>query len=285
MASKSSIFASYDRPLVFGHRGVPEHHQENSLSGFKLASKLGLDGIELDVMLTKDNKLIVFHDPNTERLTGFYGEVCKMTWDQLKEFNIRQTINVGDKTIHYSRKEKIVLLKDVLEEVRGKLLVDIEIKATGMGFHQRRIGKEVAKLIRQMNLFNNVFVTSFNFFPLMWLERECPGIESGFLYAPSMIKKGGILHQIMESNYMGSLTGSTMTNMSINMPDEDSIEKMHAKNMAVGIWTIFCQDSKWMGTWLTEEEQIAYIRHFKERKVDYFISDDPEKLTNVLKTL
>lgn len=285
MLDKSPLFSQYDRPLSFGHRGVPEEHQENTLAGFKRAIELGLDGVELDVLLTKDNKLVVFHDMDPERLTGFKGHVPDMTWDQLKELEISQSINVGDKTIDYGKTEKIILLEDALEEMRGKLIVDIEIKAYGLEFWQRHTGTEVAKLIRKMDLLKDVFVTSFNFFPLRWLEWECPGIESGFTYSPSMIKKGGFLHNVMESGIVGKLVGSTLTNMSVNMFDKDTIEQVHAKGMAVGAWTLFSQDSKWLGVWLSEEEEIKYIKNFASRGIDYFITDDPVKMQGILNTL
>ncbi|MEL7053628.1 MAG: glycerophosphodiester phosphodiesterase family protein, partial [Cyanobacteria bacterium J06588_5] len=71
---RSSIFQTFKKeptlPVILGHRGMPEEHQENTMAGFKRAVELGLDGVELDVFLTKDNKLIVFHDLDTERLTG-----------------------------------------------------------------------------------------------------------------------------------------------------------------------------------------------------------------------
>ena len=284
MSSKSPIFSQFDRPLAFGHRGVPEVHQENTMAGFQHAIELGLDGVELDVLITKDKQLAVFHDMDPERLTGFKGHVPDMTWDQLKELEITQSVNVGDKTIDYGKKEKIILLEDALEEMRGKLIVDIEIKAYGLEFWQRHTGTEVAKLIRKMDLFKDVFVTSFNFFPLRWLEWECPGIESGFTYAPKM-KKGGFLHNVMESSLIGKLVGSTLTNMSVNMFDENTIERIHAKGLATGAWTLFSQDSKWLGVWLSEEEQIDYIKNFTARGIDYFITDDPVKLQGILKAL
>lgn len=282
MSSKSPIFSQIDRPLAFGHRGVPEEHQENTMAGFQRAIELGLDGVELDVLITKDKKLAVFHDMDPQRLTGFKGHVPDMTWDQLKELEVTQEVNVGDKTIDYGNKEKIILLEDALEEMRGKLIVDIEIKAYGLEFWQRHTGTEVAKLIRKMDLFKDVFVTSFNFFPLRWLEWECSGIESGFTYAPKM-KKGGLLHNVMESSVIGKLVGSTLTNMSVNMFDDDTIERIHAKDMATGAWTLFSQDSKWLGVWLSEEEQIDYIKNFTARGIDYFITDDPVKLQGILK--
>lgn len=285
MSIKSPVFSQYDRPLAFGHRGVPEEHQENTLSGFQKAIKYGLDGVELDVLMTKDKKLVVFHDMDPERLTGYAGHVPEMTWDQLKELQIKQSINVGDRVIDYGKPEKITLLEDALEEMRGKLIVDIEIKAYGLEFWQRHTGTEVAKLIRKMDLFKDVFVTSFNFFPLRWLEWECAGIESGFTYSPAMISKGGFMHKVMESSIVGKLVGSTLTNMSVNMFDDDSIERIHSKNMAVGAWTLFSQDSKWLGVWLTEEEELAYIKNFTTRNINYFITDDPVKLQNILTSL
>ncbi len=282
MASKSSIFSQYDRPLAFGHRGVPEEHQENTMAGFKRAIALGLDGVELDVFLTKDKQLVVFHDIETERLTGFNGRIPDMTWAQLADLEIASSINVGDKVIDYGCKEKIILLENALEEMQGKLLVDIEIKAYGIDYGQRHTGTELAKLIKRMNLFNDVIVTSFNFFPLRWLEWTCPGIESGFTYSPQSIKKSALLHRVMESSFIGKLVGSTLTNMSVNMFDDDTIQQVHDRGMAVGAWTLFSQDSKWLGESLTNQRQLDYIEQLSKQGIDYFITDDPVKLKAIV---
>ncbi len=282
MASKSSIFSQHNRPLAFGHRGVPEQHQENTLAGFKRAIALGLDGVELDVFLTKDKKLVVFHDVETERLTGFVGRIPDMTWDQIKDLEIASSINVGDKVIDYGRKEKIILLEDALEEMRGKLLVDIEIKAYGIDFGQRHTGTELAKLIRKMDLFSDVIVTSFNFFPLRWLEWTCPGIESGFTYSPQSVKKSAFLHTVMESSLVGKLVGSTLTNMSVNMLDDDTVKQVHDRGLAIGAWTLFSQDSKWLGEQLSDERELRYIERLSSEGIDYFITDDPVRLQAIL---
>lgn len=256
------------------------------MAGFQRAIDLSLDGVELDVLITKDNKLVVFHDMDPERLTGFAGHVPDMSWNQLRELEITQSVNVGDKTIDYGKKEKIILLEDALEEMRGKLIVDIEIKAYSLAFWQRHTGTELAKLIRRMDLFKDVFVTSFNFWPLTWLEWECHGIESGFTYSPGLITKGGFLHNLMESSLVGKLVGSTLTNMSLGMFDDDSIERIHSKNLAVGAWTVFSQDSKWLGDEkISKEQEMAYIREFTARNIDYFITDDPVKLRDILQSL
>ena len=262
-------------PLVLGHRGVPEEHQENTMAGFQRAIALGLDGVELDVFLTKENQLVVFHDlVDTERLTGVPGIITAMTWEEIQQLTIKSAINVGDKIINYDREEKIELLENVLEETRGKLLVNIEIKAYGLDFEQRHTGAAVANLVRRMGIESDVFVTSFNFWPLIWLENTHPGIESGFTYAPKVIKNGA-LQWLMESSLMGKLAGSTLTNMSLNMFDRDTIEKIHKRGLAIGAWTVFSQDSKWLGDAIAPEQELNYIRSLTARGIDYFITDDP----------
>ena len=48
--------------LIFGHRGARGHAPENTMSSFQTALEMGADGIELDVQLTKDGKVMVCHD-------------------------------------------------------------------------------------------------------------------------------------------------------------------------------------------------------------------------------
>ena len=50
------------RILNFAHRGAREEAPENTLPAFERAGALGADGIELDVQLTADNQVVVFHD-------------------------------------------------------------------------------------------------------------------------------------------------------------------------------------------------------------------------------
>jgi len=75
-------------PLIIGHRGAKGIAPENSLYGFKKAVELGIDGIELDVHLTKDGKLIVIHDMNLQRLAGIRIPIKQLTFKELKEYDI-----------------------------------------------------------------------------------------------------------------------------------------------------------------------------------------------------
>ena len=77
-------------PLIIGHRGVKGIAPENSLSGFKKAVELGIDGIELDVHLTKDGKLAVIHDMDLKRLSGLKIPIKQFTFEELKKYDISE---------------------------------------------------------------------------------------------------------------------------------------------------------------------------------------------------
>ncbi|MGA1248484.1 MAG: glycerophosphodiester phosphodiesterase, partial [Candidatus Nanopelagicales bacterium] len=59
-----------EHPFYFAHRGGNETASENSLCSFLTAYSLGCRYLELDLQSTKDNRLLVFHDPNLQRVTG-----------------------------------------------------------------------------------------------------------------------------------------------------------------------------------------------------------------------
>jgi glycerophosphoryl diester phosphodiesterase len=71
------------RPLLYGHRGASALSLENTLGAFARARTDGADGIELDVRLTADGELAVFHDEDLVRIAGRPGRVAQMSWREL----------------------------------------------------------------------------------------------------------------------------------------------------------------------------------------------------------
>ena len=76
--------------VIIAHRGVHNNIDipENSLLAFKEAIKNNL-AIELDVQLTKDNVLVVFHDNNLERMTKVNKNICNLTYNELKNIKTK----------------------------------------------------------------------------------------------------------------------------------------------------------------------------------------------------
>lgn len=99
-------------PLIIGHRGAKGIAPENSLSGFKKAIELGIDGVELDVHLTKDEKLVVIHDMDLKRFNGLKIPIKQFTLEELKKYNIsEQFIKNQEKVLKKLPEEKRYFLE------------------------------------------------------------------------------------------------------------------------------------------------------------------------------
>ncbi|WP_461752522.1 glycerophosphodiester phosphodiesterase family protein [Methanocorpusculum sp.] len=100
------------------HRGLFDNSTaapENSLPAFKKAADAGY-GIELDVQLTKDREVIVFHDDNLHRSSGVDTLISDCTYEMLQEYRL------------FHSDEKIPKLSDVLSQVNGTVPLVIELK-------------------------------------------------------------------------------------------------------------------------------------------------------------
>ena len=129
--------------LVFGHRGVPELAPENTLESFKRAIELKYDGIELDVMLTKDEKLIVHHDKDI-KINSKQKPVFELKYSDL----LKNLPNKPPK------------LDEVLSSLGHQTKINIEIKDQGKG--GARVVKEVIDSLKKFNLIDSIVISCFN---------------------------------------------------------------------------------------------------------------------------
>ena len=105
---------------AFAHRGLYEPDQsvpENSLRAFRRAVEAGY-GAELDVQMTKDGQVVVFHDDDLKRGCGVDGRICDMTLAELEELRL------------FGSEERIPLFSEVLEIFGGKQPLIIKLKYT-----------------------------------------------------------------------------------------------------------------------------------------------------------
>lgn len=147
----------------FAHRGVHGEYPENSLPAFQEALNNNM-AIELDVHLTKDNHLVVFHDDNLERMTGVNDFVKYKTLDEIKQLNLGQT------------QYKIPTLKEVLNLVAGKTGILLEIKTEN---NTKKICKKVIEELKDYT--GEVFIQSFNPFALRYFYKNAPTFLRGQL--------------------------------------------------------------------------------------------------------
>ena len=104
----------------YAHRGLHTRDKtvpENSLAAFRAAAEKGY-GIELDVQLSADGEVVVFHDATLDRVCGVEGKLEDRTLAQLQELRLCGT------------EEQIPLFRDVLELVAGRSPLIVELKTT-----------------------------------------------------------------------------------------------------------------------------------------------------------
>ena len=145
--------------FVFGHRGVPSLVLENTLDSFKKAIELGYDGIEMDIMSTKDGYLIINHDLALKSKKNNQEElVSNINYNKLNSTNIS-------------------LLRDVLSSIGHQTKINIEIKDQGeVSFV---VAKKLIQELKEFNLIDNIIISSFNPFIIKKIKK----IDDRFLTA------------------------------------------------------------------------------------------------------
>lgn len=198
----------------FAHRGIYNNINipENSLSSFKKAL-INNYNIELDLELTKDNTIIVFHDSNLERMTGKNILVKDLTYNEIKSLYLLHT------------KDKIPTLKQVLDLVKGKVLLNIEIKKIN------NYKVLIDNLIPLLNNYQGDYIfQSFSLKSLIYLKHIFPNIKRGLLISP---KKNFKIYKFKIINILYEL--SIIDFISIN---RNIYSKKISSKYPTLIWTI-----------------------------------------------
>ncbi len=110
---------------------------ENSIPAFQRAVQQGY-GIELDVQLTTDNRLVVFHDETLQRMCGFDKKLTECSYDELKHYRLAKS------------DEKIPLFDEVLKVIDGKVPLIVEVKSEGDWKKQAAYGRKNGFLSRML---------------------------------------------------------------------------------------------------------------------------------------
>jgi glycerophosphoryl diester phosphodiesterase len=109
--------------LIIAHRGDSSLCPENTMAAFRKAVEVGSDGIETDVHLTKDGKVVISHDGYLGRVCNGKGNISDYTYDELKKFDAGSWFSEDFKG------ERLPLLEELLDLLKDKdMILNIEIK-------------------------------------------------------------------------------------------------------------------------------------------------------------
>lgn len=110
---------------IWAHRGASAYAPENTLPSFILASRLGADGIELDVHITKDKQVVVCHDHEINRTSNGTGAIADYTLEELRQFDFCYPTTFGNRFAG----TKISTLGEVYDAVKHTdMIVNVELK-------------------------------------------------------------------------------------------------------------------------------------------------------------
>ena len=240
--------------ILLAHRGITDDYPENTLEALSEIinipnyNKKIIYGIEFDIRLTKDNKIICFHDETTKRLTNL-NYTIKNT-----DYSVLQNLFILDKY-------KIPLLEDVLQKLADcNIFFNIEIKSKNLSDKKKQILlNNMIDLIKKYKIVDNTFVTSFDHNILNLIISD---INIGYLY-------DGFDNKCLNDNCQ-------LLCFNINLINDigDTNIKLIKKNKLLGCYTIFEKNQN------TNTDFIQYIIDYE---IDLIITDNIYKLIDIIK--
>ena len=167
------------KPYVVAHRGISGKAPENTLASFALACETaGIDMIELDVSLSKEDEVIVLHDRTLQRTSTGNGAARSYSTGEIKEFDAGSWFNPA-----FSR-ERIPTLREVLTLVNGRRWINIELKSD-LFFPEKPelLERSVLETVNAAGCRDFVMYSSFNHRMVANLKRLDPQAVTGVLYS------------------------------------------------------------------------------------------------------
>ena len=262
-----------------GHRGCRGLMPENTIAGFKKAIDLGVTTLEMDVIITKDKKVILSHEPffNHEITTKADGSFVKESEEKslnIYEMSYAQTqqFDVGLKPHpRFPKQQKIKAQKPTLRDVidsseayikarsLSSVQYNIETKSTASTddiYHPKpeEFVELLMAVILEKKIEDRVIIQSFDMRTLQFLHKQYPSIKTAYLYEPPSIRSFKIRLQDL---------GFTPT---IYSPDYTTVTNALVKECkALGIKLI---------PWTVNDK--AKMKELKLMGVDGIISDYPD---------
>ncbi|GAE34382.1 glycerophosphodiester phosphodiesterase [Halalkalibacter akibai] len=155
-------FFNQDRPMIIAHQGGEHLAPSSTMAAFNQAVELGVDAIEFDIHITKDQHLVAIHDPTVDRTTDGVGRVDELSLEEIKELDAG--FYFQDQKGEYSfrgRGEKILTVNEIFDEFSNSKMV-IEIKDTNALESYELIVTKLWNLIVEYELEEKVLIASFD---------------------------------------------------------------------------------------------------------------------------
>ncbi|MCY8273807.1 glycerophosphodiester phosphodiesterase [Bacillus inaquosorum] len=238
---------------IFAHRGASGQFPENTMLAFEKGIEAGADGIELDVQLTKDGRIVVIHDERLDRTTSLKGFVKDTAYDVIKTANAAANHNQMDNDI------KVPLLEDVLSWAEKKnFLINIELKNSVIRYEGME--EKVLKAVKRFNIEERIILSTFNHESLALCARLAPHIERAALTSDVLYQADRYITSIPASGYHPKLNSPATA--------DKVMKKMRNSSIKVRPYTVNRPED---------------MKHLIEAGADGIFTDFPAKALALLK--
>ncbi len=243
-----------DKLIIIAHRGGSKLAPENTLAAFKNAMTLGVDMIEIDVILSKDKEVVVIHDDRIDRTTNGSGIVKEMNLSEIQKYS------AGDWFDSKYKDEKIPTLNQVMNLINGKVKLLIEIK--GGDEEYPGLENKVIEIIEKYNAFNWVIVQSFNEQTVLRVKKGNKKIITFYLLGKNGVQYLEELQKIdrIENKYDGLAPN-------YNLVNKTNLEMIKNHGLKCFVWTV---------------NELDIMKEMIKLKVDGIITDSPNQLKELL---
>ena len=230
---------------VTAHRGASIRAPENSMAAFRAALEAGATYTELDVQHTRDRRIVVIHDGDLMRMAGDPRKVSELTAAELA------TIDIGRRRGAEFSGEHVPTLEEVIELVRGRMKINIELK---YNVPDPGLAPAVVELLRRKDFLDQVVITSLDYAALKQVESIEPRLKTGHIVTASV---GNVIR-----------TEADFLSLSSARAEPSLVRRAHAAGKEVHVWTV---------------NRPEVMLRMIERGVDNVITDDPALLVRVMR--
>jgi glycerophosphoryl diester phosphodiesterase len=205
---------------IVGHRGVRAFPgdartalpPENTIAAFERGLSEGADAIELDVRLSKDDQLLVFHDPDLTRMAGDARTIAGTAYADLPLLS----------------GERIPLLAEVLEHFATRAVVNVEIKYDFVD--RRAIAWASGKIIRASRC--EVIASSFDPRILGWLATRAPAVRRAWLANVTQTQIARTISVLARAPAFHAM------HVERRLASPERIRMLRGRGLRVGVWTV-----------------------------------------------
>ncbi|MBF1545146.1 MAG: glycerophosphodiester phosphodiesterase family protein [Prevotella salivae] len=205
--------------MIFAHRGNWRNSAENSILAFQDCINEGLDGIEVDLQMTKDSVLIIMHDETLDRTTTGSGKVSDYTIDELRKLRLLNPIGV-------KTRQTIPTFEQVLLLAKDKILIQVD--------KWKAYGQQVADLAKKYNCERQIILRTTD--NSKTTKQKYGNLLDNLIVMPVLVCKGG---KVDEENLQDFIKNYSSPVMSFSFIREDYPILRKIKNlqeMGYRIW-------------------------------------------------